>query len=313
MPRKPREKSSEAIYHIICRSISETLLFRDDEDKDYYLKLLKVCSSKYKCCIYAYCLMDNHLHIHLDPRGYDVSSFMHSLNTSYVIYFNKKYSRHGHLFQERFHSEIVGSDRYNLALSAYIHNNPKDIVGYKGREEEYKYSSYGIYLRIRKDEHRLIDMSFVRSLFGIKNKYMFVRRYKEFVSKTDIDNSVDQNDSCENNDLVASASTNGRRIIARGRVPKKVIDYIASRLKNTESSIDKTSKKQEVGYNNYKAFTVYVLKAICGMRYRQICEYVIDITLSGCSKLCNRGYELLEQGGLIYKDIFDKIILFDLF
>jgi REP element-mobilizing transposase RayT len=69
MPRRPREKDSIAIYHIICRSISETLLSRDDEDKDYYLRLLKMYSSKYKCSVYAYCLMDNHLHIHLDQEA----------------------------------------------------------------------------------------------------------------------------------------------------------------------------------------------------------------------------------------------------
>ncbi len=308
MPRKSREKNSDAIYHIICRSISETPLFREDEDKEYYLKLLKVYSSKYKCSIYAYCLMDNHLHIHLDPKGYDVSSFMQCLNTSYVIYFNKKYDRHGHLFQERFHSEIVGSDRYNLVLSAYIHNNPKDIEGYKGREEEYKYSSYGIYLRVRKDKYKLIDMSFIRGLFGIKNKHMFVRRYKEFVSKRDIENNCDYNNSCESNSFDAGESANSRKIITRGRIPAKVIDYIASRLKTMDSPIVKNNKRK-ADHNNYKAFTAYILRIVCGMRYSQICEFLIDISLSNCARLCNRGYELLEQGGIIYKDIYDKIML----
>ena len=93
MPRKAREKHNEAIYHIMCRSESEFLLFRESIDKDYYLGLLKKNSDKYKCSIYAFCLMDNHLHLHLDPKGFDISKFMHIMNTSYVLYYNRKYKR----------------------------------------------------------------------------------------------------------------------------------------------------------------------------------------------------------------------------
>lgn len=59
MPRKAREKGNECIYHIMCRSVSEFLLFRDIDDKDYYLGLLKRYKEKYKCSIYAYCLMSS--------------------------------------------------------------------------------------------------------------------------------------------------------------------------------------------------------------------------------------------------------------
>ena len=174
MPRKARQKHELAIYHIMSRSSSEVLLFRENEDKDYYLTLLKRYADKYKASVYAYCLMDNHVHIHLDPKGYDVSKFMHSLNTAYVRYYNSKYNRHGHLFQERFQSRILDSDRYNLAVSAYVHNNPKDIPDYSGREEDYPYSSYGIYLGKRKDTYNIIDKSFIMELFHAKDE-SFVR------------------------------------------------------------------------------------------------------------------------------------------
>lgn len=71
MGRKAREKYPEAIFHIMCRSESEFLLFRDDDDKDYYLGLLKRYTERYKCSVYAYCLMDNHMHLHFDPKGFD--------------------------------------------------------------------------------------------------------------------------------------------------------------------------------------------------------------------------------------------------
>lgn len=312
MPRKAREKDSSAIYHVICRSISETLRFKDDEDKDKYLMLLKTYSSKFKCSVYAYCLMDNHLHIQIDPKGYDISSFMHGLNTSYVIYFNKKHERHGHLFQDRFHSEIVDSDRYSLVLSAYIHNNPKDVPCYKGREEEYKYSSYGIYLGIMKDRYGLIDTSFIQNIFGIKNKRSFIRRYKEFVSRTSGEYSIEQHDESGVCNMAKDESASSRIIIKRERVPAKVIDYIVSRLDAAKQSNSLPEKGQNTERSNFKAFTAYILQAVCGMRYKQICEHLLDISLSSCSKLCNKGFELLERGEAIYSDIFKSIVLSDL-
>ena len=74
MPRTARKKSSECKYHIMSRSISEVDLFRCDEDKKYYLALLKRYIDKYHCKIFSYVLMDNHVHIFIDPCGFDISN-----------------------------------------------------------------------------------------------------------------------------------------------------------------------------------------------------------------------------------------------
>ncbi len=306
MPRKAREKHNLAIYHIICRSISEILLFREDEDKDFYLYLLKKCSDKYKCSVYAYCLMNNHLHIHLNPKGYDISSFMHSINTSYVLYYNKKYKRHGHVFQERFHSRILDSERYNLTVSAYIHNNPKDIEGYAGREKDYKYSSYGIYLGLRKNVHSLIDMKFVKGIFGSCNKQGFAKQYYCFVTKR-----KDVNDLGELRNELAEPIKNeyisGRRTIIRGAFPANVITYILKKLKlpNDETIIAQNRQK----IREFRAFTAYVLRVLCGLSYKQICNNIYNITISGCSKLCDRGFELICKSDLTYRKLFNELAI----
>ncbi|MDH7565318.1 MAG: transposase, partial [Clostridiales bacterium] len=138
MPRAARKKSGGSMYHVMSRSISEIDLFRCDEDKAYYLTLLKRYTEKYYCKIYAYCLMNSHVHLYINPCGFDISSFMLSLNTAYVTYYNRRYQRHGHLFQGRFASTIVDNDTYSLTLSAYIHNNAKDLPDYAGKEELYR-------------------------------------------------------------------------------------------------------------------------------------------------------------------------------
>ena len=305
MPRKAREKHNEAIYHIMCRSESEFLLFRDNADKKYYLGLLKKNVDKYKCRIYAYCLMDSHLHIHLDPRGYDVSKFMHSINTSYVLYYNKKYNRHGHVFQERFQSRILDSDGYNLAVSAYIHNNPKDMEGYAGREEEYKYSSYGIYLGLRKDEYKLVDMSFIQSLIGINNRRKFAEKYYHILTgQREIRSLKEFN--FELLEEVGNEYISGRKTIIREIAPSKVISYILNKLKVPAKSILASQRKQKL--YEYRAFTAYVLRVLCGLGYKQICEAIYNITISGCSRLCNRGYELSNKDELLYGSIFDELM-----
>ncbi len=126
MPRAARKRNSETMHHIMCRSISEIYLFRNDDDKRKYLKLMARYSQKLQCRIFAYCLMHTHVHIQLDPQGCDISKFMHGLNLSYAIYYNIKYKRHGHVFQNWFINNVIETDAYNLAVSSYIHNNPKD-------------------------------------------------------------------------------------------------------------------------------------------------------------------------------------------
>jgi len=305
LPRKAREKHSGAIYHVMCRSISEILLFRDNEDKEYYLKLLKRYSDKYRCAVYAYCLMDNHLHIHFDPRGYDISKFMHSINTSYVLYYNKKYKRHGHVLQERFQSRILDSDGYNLAVSAYIHNNPKDIPGYLGRVEEYQYSSYGIYLGIRKDRHKLIDMGFVQGIMGTKNRKNFSRKYYGFVtSKKDVESLEQCKDACtgeEKNENIGE-----RKVVVRELTPAKAIEYIARRFKQPVENI--ISDKGNKHHRELRAFAVYVLRVLCGLGYRQICETIYNITVSGCSRLCDMGFELTKEPRVEYAGIFGELL-----
>ncbi|MCX7711602.1 MAG: transposase [Clostridia bacterium] len=304
MPRKAREKSEASIYHIMCRSVSEYLLFRDSDDKEYYLGLLKRYTEKYKCKIYAYCLLDNHLHLHFDPRGFDISKFMHSTNVAYVRYYNRKYHRHGPVFQERFESRILNSDEYNLTVSAYIHNNPKDLEKYSGREDEYPYSSFGIYLGIRKDTLGLVDLSFIMDLFGTHNIQKFIHKYKEFANYHR-DMGITQKKAVELSKSLENEYRSGRNVIHRSWHPSKIISYLSSKLikRHAESLMTKAKWKPL----HYRALCAYAMRVLCGLTYREICEYMYNITISACSSLCNRGYALIE-GNNEYSILFNELL-----
>lgn len=304
MPRKAREKHPEAIYHIMCRSISEILLFRDEGDKEYYVGLLKRYSEKYNCSIYAYCMMDNHMHLQLDPKGYDVSKYMLCTNTAYVRYYNKKYVRHGHVFQGRFESRILDTQEYNLAVSAYIHNNAKDIEGFRGKEESYRHSSYGNYLGLRKEPDKLVDRSFVMGIFNIWNEERFAKRYFSFVSRQrDVEGlkEIAKKLSVETEYEYIS----GRKVILRDLPASKVISYISGKVLTGEfkGKEGKTNKK----LREFKAITAYALKMLCGLGYKEICGHIYNITISGCARLCDRGCELAHEKLSIYSSIIEEL------
>ena len=303
MPRKARLKSPESIYHIICRSVSEVPLFRNNEDKDYYLSLLKRYTDKYKCSIYAYCLMDNHVHIHFDAKGFDVSKFMHGTNTAYVRYYNKKYGRHGHLFQDRFESRILGTDEYNLAVSAYIHNNPSDIEGYGNKEHLYKYSSYGVYLG-KKDLLGLVNKSFIKSIFNLKGDESFVKKYCEFVSH--------QRDMGSINSIMKQLPPtieheyrSERKIILRDHSVSQMLSYISDKVIKGGTGVMLLKAKRST--MNFRAFCAYTMRTLCGLSYREICQNMYNMTASGCARLCDTGFRLTSNNEK-YQKIFKELI-----
>lgn len=127
MPRTAREKSAVDIYHIMLRGLDRTALFYDDEDKREFMDCLSRYKEKYGFSIFAYSLMQNHVHLLLREGQVSISEVMKGLSLSYSRYFNKRYDRTGYLFQGRFLSEAIDSAEYLLSVMRYIHNNPVEV------------------------------------------------------------------------------------------------------------------------------------------------------------------------------------------
>jgi len=183
MPRHARKKSQTGIYHVIMRGINQQVIFEDDEDNERFIETLKTGKAKSGYKLYAYCLMGNHFHLLLKVEKEDLELVIKRIAGSYVFWYNLKYHRSGHLFQDRFKSETVESDPYLLTVLRYIHQNPikagicKDI-------SEYRYSSYGDYVS---EDSRLVDIG---DIFNMVDKESFVKLNIE--NKTD--NCIDVSD-----------------------------------------------------------------------------------------------------------------------
>ncbi len=145
MARQARKRSSTGIYHVILRGINRQNIFEDDEDR---LKLMETIAyykgiSNYE--LYGYCLMNNHVHLLIKETDESLSGVVKRFSSSYVYWYNKKYDRCGHLFQERFKSETVESDAYFLTVLRYIHQNPVKARMTK-EPKAYLWSSYNEYI-----------------------------------------------------------------------------------------------------------------------------------------------------------------------
>lgn len=164
MPRKARIISSTGIYHIILRSVNQQIIFEEDSDYHKFLHILFDCQKKYDFDIYAYCLMSNHIHILINDKNCRLSSIFQSIGTRFARWYNQKYLRFGHLFQERFISRPVENSQYFLYVIMYIHNNPvkSDLCRFA---TDYKWSSAGAYYG-RKD--LMVDTSLAEFIVGSK-------------------------------------------------------------------------------------------------------------------------------------------------
>lgn len=124
MPRTAREKSSTGIYHVILRGNNRQKIFHTDEDYVAFLKRLREYRNQCGFRLYAYCLMDNHIHLLLQELDEPLELIMRRLCGSFVYWYNHRYDRVGHLFQDRFRSETVEDDQYLATVLRYIHRNP---------------------------------------------------------------------------------------------------------------------------------------------------------------------------------------------
>lgn len=190
-----------SFYHIYNRGNSKQIIYKDVQDYQRFVGLLYSCNSmsavKYNnlpgnsdllstikdsepiVAIGAYCLMPNHFHILLTPLVENgVSIFMQKISTAYVMYFNKKYSRSGGLFEGKFRSSLAQDDIYLKYLFSYIHLNPIKMIdplwkeaGIQNKNQallylnSYSYSSYADFSGIKRRENKILNISVFPNYF----------------------------------------------------------------------------------------------------------------------------------------------------
>ena len=214
MPRIARVCAEGYPHHITQRGNNKEEAFFDDEDRRFYLDVLKRYKDKYKMKILAYCLMGNHVHVLAVPeKEISLARGIGGTNLLYTQYVNRKYRRSGRLWQNRFFSSVVEKEPYLWAVMRYMEQNPVRAKLVK-RAEDYEWSSARAHISGIKD-----DLLSDESRFNEKE----IKSYREFLREN----------AKEINVTIRCATSTGRplgsegfierleRILKRDLFPKK--------------------------------------------------------------------------------------------
>ncbi|MDD5129049.1 MAG: transposase [Candidatus Omnitrophica bacterium] len=186
MPRFPRVNLEGALYYITTKADYKLNLFREDSDKNRYLSFLFEYKNLYNFKLYSLVLTSTESHLLIEPsQQFTVSQIMHDVNANYTKYYNKKYEKKGHLFEERFKAVLIEKKAYLLEITRFIHR-----IILKGNSltqlKDYRWSSYLSYLKMEQDKSILsnIDCQEVLSLLpaALEDKNA---GYQDFVEKSE--------------------------------------------------------------------------------------------------------------------------------
>lgn len=142
MARLPRLFLPGQPIHAIQRGNNREPIFATEEDYRFYIECLAKAATEQGLAIHAYVLMTNHVHLLVTPETEEsLSKTMQSVGRRYVQYFNHAYQRSGTLWEGRYKSTLIQSERYLLTCMRYIELNPvrAAMVGHPG---DYPWSSY---------------------------------------------------------------------------------------------------------------------------------------------------------------------------
>lgn len=166
MPRLARNLlQGKELFHIMVQGIKKENIFFEEREKYEYIKLLNKYTKEYDIKTLSYCVMDNHSHILIDTKNIkELTKYMHKLNTSYAIYYNKNKSRVGYVYRDRFKTQVIEDERHLYNCILYIHNNPVK-AGICKQAGEYKYSSYKKFFNDK-------NSNMLTSIFQSKKEYI---------------------------------------------------------------------------------------------------------------------------------------------
>ena len=180
MPRTARLDAPGILHHIIIRGFERRKIFRDDQDRENLLARLAKLLPETKTACYAWTFLPNHAHFLLRSGDVGLSTLMRRLLTGYAVSFNRKYKRHGPLFQGRYKSIICQEDKYLKELVRYIHLNPlrAKLILDISKLNQYAYCGHSALMDKKRREWQ--DIDYVLSFFGTK-KAASQKRYLEYV------------------------------------------------------------------------------------------------------------------------------------
>jgi len=181
MPRGARLDTPGTLHHVMVRGIEGKNIVTDDEDRGFFVSRIGTVSVATGTKIYAWALMSNHAHILLRSGASGLSTFMSKLLTGYAFFYNRRYQRHGYVFQNRYKSIVCEEETYFLRLVSYIHLNPLRAGLVRSVEELERYRWSGHAAVMKRIRYEWQDRDYLLGHFGTREASA-MKSYQDFVA-----------------------------------------------------------------------------------------------------------------------------------
>ena len=182
MPRQARLDAPGTLHHVILRGIEKRYIVDTLDDRRDFVSRMGELAVGTQTIIYAWVLMTNHAHMLLRSGPQGLSSYMRRLLTGYAVTYNRRHSRRGHLFQNRYKSIVCEEDAYFMELVRYIHLNPIRSGMVKNMSELARFPWCGHRAIIGKMEYEWQDCDYVLRWFG-KRENEAKKAYRRYVQE----------------------------------------------------------------------------------------------------------------------------------
>ncbi|MDO9575456.1 MAG: transposase [bacterium] len=280
MARKSRIEYPGAFYHVMARGNHRESIFRDDHDRERFLKKLLEYKERYGFILYAYTLMSDHIHLLIEVRKEPLSRVMQGLLQSHTQWYNRKYKTVGHLFQGRYKAILCDKNNYLLTLLRYIHLNPVR-AGIVKEPAKYRWSSHRAYLDL--DHSDIVDTEFVLTQLSSNTQesrqiyQSFVQEWVNESKEEDFYRTIDQRFLGEEDFIEEVKKKSGEELLIEDDVLKnKTLDEIAKEVEKltgvTLSDLYGRCRKKEI----VEARSLFVRLALLYTKYKrkEIAEYL---------------------------------------
>ena len=256
MPRKARIDAPGALHHVIVRGIERGKIFRSDYDRKNFLNRFGKLIPETQTDCFAWALIPNHVHLLLRTGLVPISLLMRRLLTGYAVWFNKKYRRHGQLFQNRYKSILCQEDPYLKELVRYIHLNPlrAGLVEDMKKLDKHPWCGHSVLMNKTKQAWQNVD--YVYGLFS-EEKRMARTRYRVYVEKGILDG---KRSDLTGGGLLRSAGgwavlKGLRKVGIRVKGDERILgdsDFVENVLKSAEEELEQKYDLKARGYDFYR-------------------------------------------------------------
>lgn len=243
MPRLARNAlEGKQFIHVMVQGINKERIFLTEREKLEYVKLLNTYKDEYAIKIIAYCVMNNHVHILINTDNIEnLTKYMHNVNTSYGIYYNKNNKRVGYVYRDRFKTQVINNEKHLYNCIIYIHNNPVKANICRDANE-YRFSSYKNFLY--KENENLMT-----KIFENRNNYVKANKQENLTDMDFIEDETDKDINIINtiNDYFFKNKTNYLEI----KLENKLLEPLVIELKKIYNLSNITISKY-LGVTKYK-------------------------------------------------------------